>query len=311
MSRSDLLGALVAVAVLSSARAGLADSAASEAAFLEAKRLMAAGRIAEACPKFELSHREDPQIGSLLNLADCHEQLGKLATAWAEFRAAMELAKQRNDSREQFARERSQSLASRAPSVKLVDERGVAGLRVELDGRDVSELVGVAIPVDPGEHLVVSRAEGTREARTTIEVARAPRVLVVHVPLDSPQAAPGEPAAGGSRRTRRTLALATSGAGLALAAVGLYVGKLGFDRWDASRDYCDDANRCDPMGAALVDDARAAARSANVLVGLGALAVTAGVVLWATAPAERGRPGVSARAIAAPGQVAGALIVRF
>src|ERR1019366_1511081 len=50
--------------------------------FEHAKALMDASRYAEACPTFERSETLDPQVGPMLNLAFCDENLGKTATAW-------------------------------------------------------------------------------------------------------------------------------------------------------------------------------------------------------------------------------------
>ena len=52
--------------------------------FNEGKRLMDAGDTAAACAKFAHSQELDPKLGRLLNLAFCHEQQGKTASAWSE-----------------------------------------------------------------------------------------------------------------------------------------------------------------------------------------------------------------------------------
>ena len=64
------------------------DKAAAEALFDEGKRLFLDKKFAEACPRFEASERIDPGIGTLLFLADCYENVGRVASAWATFREA-------------------------------------------------------------------------------------------------------------------------------------------------------------------------------------------------------------------------------
>src|SRR4051812_10257047 len=65
---------------------------ASVALFDEARRLMADGKFAEACPKLEESQRMDPGIGILFNLGDCYEHLGRTASAWISFRDVASIA---------------------------------------------------------------------------------------------------------------------------------------------------------------------------------------------------------------------------
>ena len=55
------------------------DRVAAEALFDEGRNLVAAGKIAEACPKFADSQRLDPSPSTLLNLASCWEKLGRTA----------------------------------------------------------------------------------------------------------------------------------------------------------------------------------------------------------------------------------------
>ena len=70
------------------AHAGSSDQVTAEALFSEGRRLMTAGKLDEACPKFAESQRLDPAPGTLLNLAACYERAGKTASAWNAFREA-------------------------------------------------------------------------------------------------------------------------------------------------------------------------------------------------------------------------------
>src|ERR1035438_7696858 len=68
---------------------------AAEALFEEARSLLAAGKYAEACPKFADSERLGPSVATLLNLANCWEKSGRTATAWATYREAASAAHRR------------------------------------------------------------------------------------------------------------------------------------------------------------------------------------------------------------------------
>ena len=61
------------------------DPAAAQALFDEATKLTKQGRYPEACEKLAESNRLDPGIGTQFHLADCYEQSGRFASAWAGF----------------------------------------------------------------------------------------------------------------------------------------------------------------------------------------------------------------------------------
>src|SRR5580704_9991472 len=133
-----MIRSVTAIAIVLFGASAQADKAAADAAFAAAKRLAAAGKLAEACPKFEVSYNEDPQVGSLLNLADCHERTGKLATARAEFHSAIELAHLRKDAREGYAGTRAAALDGRVAHLVLHKRQDVDAITVKLDDRDVT-----------------------------------------------------------------------------------------------------------------------------------------------------------------------------
>jgi hypothetical protein len=107
-------------------------------------------------------------------------------------------------------------------------------------------------------------------------------------------------------------AVIAGGAGVAAIAAGALVGWQARSSWQEAHDMCPDGCSGDTFAAAdaLVDEARARAGVATVLVGVGGAAVTAGAVLWFTAPRSRPR-GTQIDAAVGPGQVGLALSGSF
>ena len=100
-----MLGAAVAACSLSPRIARADDEAATaQALFDQATALKANEDWAGACPKFESSYRLDPALGTLLNLANCFEKLGKIASAWARWEEAYQWATKNGDDRAEYAK---------------------------------------------------------------------------------------------------------------------------------------------------------------------------------------------------------------
>src|SRR5262249_25768166 len=209
------------------------DPALAESLFQEAKALLADGRLAEACPKFEESQRLDPGTGTLMALALCHEGEGKSASAWAEFtQVAAASEKDKRADRVRVARDHIHKLESSLSRLTIVvaqDTARLPGLEVTRDGLVIrSAAWGTPLPIDPGEHTIVAVAAGKARWTKTVTVgAGADRRPVPFASLDAALAAappPGpvapraqdEPAPSG----RRTAGFVVGGVGIASVAVG-------------------------------------------------------------------------------------------
>jgi hypothetical protein len=325
---------LAAIAIVLAAAPALADKAAADAAFEEAKRLAAEGDLAEACPKFEVSYNEDPQIGSLLNLADCHERLGKLATARAEFHTAVELSHQRKDARESYARERAGKLDPRVAHLVMHRRTGIDGLHVKLDERDVTAMVDVDLPIDAGHHVIATTsATGTWSSNLDIESDGIHRELTVPgdetpiaapvqpvepqrpLPVDSPLAPADD--TGAVRHTRHVLSITLASVGVASLAGGFVMGGFAIHDVNAATTGMmppctktlsgNPEYSCDPAGKSKLDAASTDALASDVLVGVGAAAIVAAAIVWFTAPSER----VTVTPIASLTAVGGAIAIKF
>ncbi|HEX7450894.1 MAG TPA: hypothetical protein VF294_01335 [Polyangiaceae bacterium] len=183
------------------------DAAMAESLFREGKRLSAEHKYSEACPKFEESFKIDHGLGTLLNLASCHESGGQPASAWAEFSEAMSQAKRQGDAdRAQLAEGHMMALEPKLGhvSVALAPGASVPGLVIKLDSRELSQAaLGVQIPVDPGKHLLEASAPGKQSYSLTFEAPTAATVRAFTVPAlqeapvaaSPPAVAPTAPAA--------------------------------------------------------------------------------------------------------------------
>jgi hypothetical protein len=314
---------IVLAIVLASSRAH-ADKAAADAAFDDAKRLVAAGKIAEACPKFEVSYNEDPQLGSLLNLADCHERVGRLATARAEFRSAIELAHRLRDAREKYASSRAAALDGRVAHVVLHAQPGV---QVRLDDRDVTAMLDSDLPIDAGHHVLATKSSaGAWTGPLDVEADGVRRELVVppvgEAPAPSPASAPPphvEPAQPmpaqpmpaiiatdpGVRHRRHVLAVELGAGGIVAGGVGLFFGSRAFSDYNHRFEACADGN-----GPCIEDQIHAATNAAtvsDVACGVGIAALAAAAIVWFTAPDER----VTVAPVAGAGTVGGSVTIRF
>jgi hypothetical protein len=170
--RRTLYVLVTLVAMTGAARVALADDPRAEALYQEGRRAAQAKDWATACAKFRESHDREPAPGTLLNLADCEENRGKLLDAMARFEAAARLFKA-GDDRATYARQRVVAIEKRLPKLVLrVQPTAPTGTTVERDGTPVdTALLGSAVPADPGEHTIVVHAPGRADARSTVRLA--------------------------------------------------------------------------------------------------------------------------------------------
>jgi hypothetical protein len=279
--------------------------AAAEVLFREGRRLLDEGHVAQACRKFEASYQLDVALGTLLNLANCLELEGRLASAWARFVEAETRSRRAGSAeREQVAHARAGALEARLVRLRLDVPTPAPGMRVDVGGREFGPaLWNTPIPIDPGEVTITASADGYEPFTRTVQAAEEGSTIEVEIPPLVP-VAPVEEAteavsAGASaaaepvtavapesqprrRSVRRITGYAVLGAGVAALAVGLGVGQSARSLWRSAD--------CPPMGGDRIcvsrgdqADAEHARTRANVSTGVvvagGALAAAAIVVL--------------------------------
>ncbi len=284
------------------------DTVTAEALFQEGRALLEQHRFEAACPKLAESNRLDPATGTLIALAACHEQEGKLASAWSEFTDAQGRAQQegRKD-REELARDHAAALKPRLSTLTLEvgpSVLGVEGLEIRRDGVALGRGVwNSALPIDGGTHAVDVTAPGREPLKLSVVVQKEGDAARLSIPELAPLPpntaasgpAPSAPATANKGLTSLQWAgVATAGVGVVSLGVGgvflaSALGKKSDSKSDCTGNVC---------GSAGLADRDAAVKRGNLasIFGLagGALAIT-GVTLFVVGrPKTEGAPAAAA-----------------
>ena len=303
IARSVGRAALALALVLWACPARADKVADAEALFNQAKELRDAGNYAQACPLFEDSQRLDPQLGTLINLADCYEKQGKWATAWARYKAAIEIAEKRGDDRIGFVREGKERVEPKVPKVVIRVTNDAEGLTVQRGAVKLSDtMYGVELPVDPGVvPVTIQRGDEVLEERqveakegqvSTLELDLA-AIAAAHPPPPDPAPQPVTPVPVPEQPTEpydpthRNVGIIISavGATAVLVAGGLEIGALVKKGQANASDSC--VNKfCTQEGIDTANSAKTLAEVGQWL-GIGGLVTLAvGATVFFTAPSE-------------------------
>lgn len=282
----------------------------AEQLYQDGRKAVEAKDWATACAKFRESYGREAAPGTLLNLANCEEMRGELAQAMNHFQAAAGSLRA-GDSRIAYANQRAVALARRVPKLTLVLQNSSAeGTTVERDGAKVEGgTFGIPVPVDPGEHVILVRAPGRLEVRSSVrleegesrtielisgvpvpaEPARAKEEEVVPPPVASvpPPIEPSpEPLAidRGSSSVR-TLGFVSLGVGVAGIGLGIAGGVMVLDAKGVVDEHC--RPDCDTEGATAQRTGRTWSTISTVSTVGGLVAVGAGLSMILLAPKSR------------------------
>ena len=288
------------------------NTAVAKDLFDEGLKLMDAGKFTEACAKFSASHQAASKVSTLLNLGNCYEKTGQLASAWGTYNEAMALA--RRTSRADYEAFAQQRIAALEPkllrlTIKVAPDARVEGLVVKRDGAGVpAGAWDSAVPVDPGKHVITATAPKKKSWEQTLVIDEsAPQATVVVTPLEDTPVEPPPPPATSSTAvvpppveperppvvprqaptfwtTQRTAGLAIGGAGAVMVGVGALLGLIAKGGYDDARSMC--ARPPEGCPQAAVDQSRHAYTTANVstvLFVIGAVAISSGSAVYLTA----------------------------
>ena len=287
-----LASALVAAPAF--AQVSATDAALAEKLFEDGRQLMAKRRYEEACAKLTESQRLDGGVGTLLNLGECFEKAGKVASAWATYHQA-EAAATRDGQRKRasFAAARAKALA---PALSYLVIEADPSVQVTCDGRSVgASSLGSAMPFDAGIHTIEAIAMGKKPWSSSVELAPKATQRIVVPALEPEPVTPVVPppvpppvvvratAPKAPSTTQRTVGIALGAAGVVGVGLGTFFGLR-------ARSLNGDANArcgpttCDREGFQLTSDAKDQATLSTIAFTLGAVALAGGLVLYLTAP---------------------------
>jgi hypothetical protein len=302
--RRSLLAIATLAASLAPRQAAAQEVAAAEALFERGLASMEQRDFATACPAIEESYRLDPRPGTMFTLAECENQRGRIATAATRYedylsfyaRLPADLQVKQGDRAAEAAKQRD-ALRARSPRLTIAAPPELpAGASVTLDDVALSRPSwGVAIPVDPGEHVVRLEAPGHQRVEQT-RLMREGEAITVQLTLGPATAAPGPTAApappntgpsrGGEGLTgMQAGGLVLGGIGVAGLGVGAVFGLITMGHASTVSVGCDaeateGVTLCNgPDGPDAADAASTTGAVSTIGFGVGAAALAGGILL--------------------------------
>jgi hypothetical protein len=265
-----LVSALVALSGATSARADDRALPDADTLFREGRRAADAGDYTLACAKFAASKRIDPAPGTMLNLADCEEARGELTRAWHDF---LELADglPDGDERKIVALVRARKLEKSMPRLRVRLAKSSEGARVHRDDVELTDAtLGVAMPVDPGRHVIVVTEGGRRDNRYSVDVSLGEEkdVEIEHGATTG--------------NARRAVGLTLLSVGLASLTAGATSGAFALSNLATSNAECTGNVCASEDGVTHYDRARTFAVASDVTLGIGAALVISGIIVLVT-----------------------------
>ena len=266
---------------------GTQDVGIAQGLYEQATRLMDADRFAEACPKLEAVTRLVPDgLGAKLELAECYERDGKLASAWSQYSsAAMTAALTGQTERHDRAAQRATDLWPRLSTIAVhvsTGARATEGLVVSRDGIVLEPgQWEIRVPVDAGEHLVGVEAPAMTAHMWRVNVDHDGVAIDVTIDpslgVTSAAALPDD-----AGRWQRRTGYIVGGAGLATAAVGFAFAGLALAKANEARTDCNAGLVCSYRGLALRASGKTFGDAATALLVIGGASTVVGIVLVVT-----------------------------
>lgn len=295
------------------------DGASAEAVFSDARSAMKEGRHEEACTKFGISYALQPAVGTLLNLALCDEEAGRIASAHNKYLRVLATLKD-GDPRIPFASPRERALRARVPHLTLLKPRAAPATTIVLEAQDLNPFAwNQRRALDPGKHLFLVRSPNGRDQTLEVELVPgddvvlepkllAPSVERVKVPVaravpraEATAVTKPAPPSSPSSSARSIAAWGTLGvAAGALAISGISTAMvLKFGR--VVRRECTDDGRCTSLGINANSDGKSWARIGTASFAASLIGTGLGVWLMSTGSPQPDQAGTRTRPLHALG----------
>jgi hypothetical protein len=298
---------LALAALIACARVASADEPLADQKFDQALKLRADGKLAESCALFRESLQLNNQaIGTLLNVARCDEEEGKLAQAYRAFSDARDrAAEQHLEPQRQAADEHVKALAERVPHLALAFAAPPPpGARIVVDDQPVEVDVASDVRVDPGSVHVVVSAPGYVAFETHVAIAEGQHKAQV-IPKLAPPVVVKNP-----RRFVGKL-LTIAGGGAFVVAAGLAIGaKLDYDNQTGGCVLHNGVITCSPDNSNRANGDHTLGTIATGVGIAGLVMAAVGAGLWYFSP-DAEHHTVAVMPTIAPGQAGVAAAFRF
>ena len=301
-ARSLGVGAIVGLALLAGAPAARGQGSAAQTQFDYGLAEMEAGRFASGCPALAESYRIDPHPGVLFTLAECENKWGKIASAFTHYEAYIDLFAHMSDEQKAHQRGRDRIAAAQRDALRpMLPQLAIAlpagappGTTVTRDGDPLgAPSLGVALPVDPGEHVIVAKTpDGVRhETRVTLERGQRRNVVLdlsatapptstsTSTPTPTATATP-TPTPTEAGNPLRTWAWIAGGIGLAGIAVGSIAGAVVMNDASTIHSQCPSDQSCSPSGLSAASQSRTFGAISDVGFAVGGAGLVTSLVLF-------------------------------
>jgi hypothetical protein len=252
--------------------------------FGQALALQTAGNWAGALAllKEVAAVKSTPQVR--FNIALCEEKLGRLVAALGDYELAA--ADARAEKADQVAEEveaRREALSQRIPKLTVKRGSGADVATVSLDGVTLGDqVIGTAMPTDPGPHTIEATAPGFKPFRKSLRVAEQQNETI-EIVLEPEPIPPATPPGVVVRSGRSPVyGYVIGGVGVAsLAASGVFFGLRAGKISDLDK-VCTKQRVCPEQYQSDIEQGERYTTIANVTLAVGVAAVAGGLVLILT-----------------------------